>query len=286
MQLNVSCPRSQRYSVVVVVALLFAIPSIVLAAPITLRSGSGADATSIQAVVDLFRADLGGNNNLNLLGSQADGRREINWDGGGAGANATTFPVPMTTFNSGGTTRGAVFTAPGTGFEISGQPLPEFGDINPLYPSSFTTFSAPRLFSPLGSNITDVIFFEPGTNTPASVTGFGAVFTDVDLANVTQLEFFDSLGVSLGAFFVPTFNNGLSFLGATFADQVFRVRITTGNTPLGPADSSTLDAVALDDFIYSEPQPIPEPTTLLLLGTGLGALAARRRRHNRPTSLA
>jgi hypothetical protein len=282
MQLDVSCPRSQRFSVVVVVvALLFAIPSIVLAAPITLRSGTGADAASIQAVVDLFRADLGGINNGNTLGSLADGRREINWDGGGNAANATVFPVPMTTFNSGATTRGAVFTTPGTGFEISGQPMPEFGDINPLYPGIFTTFSAPRLFSPLGSNITDVIFFEPGTNTPAAVRGFGAVFTDVDLANVTQLEFFTDLNVSLGAFFVPTFNNGLSFLGATFADPVFRVRITTGNTPLGPSDSSTLDAVALDDFIYSEPQPIPEPTTLLLLGTGLGALAARRRRQLR-----
>ena len=206
---------------------------------------------------------------------------EINWDGGGVLANATTFPVPMTTFNSGGTTRGAEFTTPGTGFEISGQPSPEFGDINPLYPNSFTTFSAPRLFSPLGSNITNVLFFEPGTNKPAAVNGFGAVFTDVDLANVTKLEFFNPLNESLGSFFVPTFNNGLSFLGATFADSVFRVEITTGNTALGPNETSTVDAVALDDFIYSEPQPIPEPATLLLLGTGLGALVARRRRQLR-----
>jgi hypothetical protein len=38
------------------------------------------------------------------------------------------------------------------------------------------------LFTPVGSNITDALFFVPGTNgaVPATVTGFGAVFTDVD----------------------------------------------------------------------------------------------------------
>ncbi len=141
------------------------------------------DAASIQAVVDLFRSDLGGINNGNTPGSQTTGRREINWDGGGAAANATVFASPMMTFNSGATTRGAVFTTPGTGFEISGQPTPEFGDINPQYPNIFQTFSSPRLFSPLGSTITNVFFFVPGTNTPATVTGFGAVFTDVDFGD-------------------------------------------------------------------------------------------------------
>jgi hypothetical protein len=51
------------------------------------------------------------------------------------------------------------------------------------------------------------------------------------------------------AFFVPTSNNGLSFLGVTFTDAIGRVRITTGNAPLGPNDGGATDVVALDDFI-------------------------------------
>src|SRR6266487_4317018 len=104
-------------------------------------------------VVDAFRIGVssGGVNNGNTVGSLLDGRREINWDGGGAAANATQFTSPMNTFNAGGTTRGLVSTTAGT-FEISGAPAPEFGEINATYPGIFQSFSAPRLFSPLGSN--------------------------------------------------------------------------------------------------------------------------------------
>jgi hypothetical protein len=190
----------------------------------------------------------------------------------------------MNTFNAGATTRGLVSTSSGT-FEISGQPLPEFGDINATYPAIFQTFSAPRLFSPLGTNVMDANFFVAGTSTPASVFGFGAVFTDVDLPNTSSLEFFNLANVSLGTFFVPTFNNGLSFLGVTFTDAIGRVRITTGNTALGPNDGGATDVVALDDFIYSEPQAaVPEPASLTLLATGVVTILARarRRRCSRP----
>lgn len=250
------------------------------ASPITIRSISGPDAASIQGVVDLFRADVssGGVNNGNTVGSLPNGRREVNWDGGGAAALATIFTSPMNTFNAGGTTRGLVSTSSGT-FEISGQPTPEFGDINATYPTDFQTFSAPRLFSPLGTNVMDANFFVAGTNTPASVFGFGAVFTDVDLANTSSLQFFDLANVSLGTFFVPTANNGLSFLGVTFTDAIGRVRITTGNTALGPNDGGAIDVVALDDFIYSEPQAVPEPASLTLLATILAR--GRRRRMTR-----
>jgi len=266
--------------------LLLGMPIRAVATPITIRAAAGPDAASIQAIVDLFRMDvsLGGVNvnNGNTVGSLPTGRREVNWDGGGAAALATLFPSPMNTFNSGATTRGLVSVTSGTGFEISGQPSPEFGDINAAYPAFFDTFSAPRLFSPLGSNVMDAIFFSPGTNTPASVFGFGAVFADVDLANTTSLQFFNTSNVSLGTFFVPTFNMGLSFLGVTFTDPIGRVRITTGNTPLGPTDGGPTDVVVLDDFIYSEPQPlqaeVPEPSTILLIGTGAALFARARRR--------
>jgi len=265
----------------ITIAIMLALPLSAAASPITIRALGGPDAASIQGIVDLFRADVsaGGANNGNTVGSLPNGRREVNWDGGGNAALATLFPSPMNTFNSGGTTRGLVSTTAGTGFEISGQPTPEFGEINATYPANFQTFSAPRLFSPLGSNVMDALFFVPGTSTPAFVFGFGAVFTDVDLANTSSLEFFNLANVSLGTFFVPTSNNGLSFLGVTFTDAIGRVRITTGNTALGPNDGGATDVVALDDFIYSEPQAtVPEPASLTLLATGVVTILARARR--------
>jgi hypothetical protein len=116
------------------------------------------------------------------------------------------------------------------------------------------------------------------------VSGFGSIFTDVDLANLTTIEFFNTSGVSLGVFSVPTANNGLSFLGVFFdaGERIGRVRITNGNVALGPNDAlPNADVVVMDDFIYSEPAAVPEPATLLLLVTGLSAAAATcKRRKN------
>jgi hypothetical protein len=213
-------------------------------------SAAGSDAAAIQGVVDAFRNAAGTPNNGNTPGPLPSGRREINWDGGGDAAPATTFPVPMTTFSN----RGAVFTTPGTNFEISGQPSPEFGEITPVYPVIFTTFSAPRLFTALGSTITDVLFFRPGTDIPATTNGFGAVFTDVDLAATTSVEYFNRADESIGKIFVPPADLGLSFVGAVFGqERVGRVRIVSGNTALGPSESSVVDVVVMDDFIYGEP---------------------------------
>ncbi|GJL57016.1 MAG: hypothetical protein NPIRA02_41480 [Nitrospirales bacterium] len=236
--------------------------------------------------VTAFQAALGNPNNGNAPGPIANGRRQINWDAG-----IVPFNMPGDFFNA-TVTRGAVFNASnGSQFRVSNDGIDdEFDSINSTYPGQFDTFSAPRLFTPFATNILDVNFFVSATDIPATVSGFGAIFTDVDLPNSTKLDFFDTSGNSLLSLYAPTNPQGLSFLGATFStEQVARVQITSGNTAIGPNDDpiNGVDIVVLDDFLYSEPQPVPEPTTLLLLGTGIvgiGLWKRTRRVEQTPTS--
>jgi hypothetical protein len=242
------------------------------------EQASGANVAAIQGAVDAFRADLGTPLNPNVAGSFPSGRREINWDGVPNNfAAPNNLPPDFFNVNS---PRGTVFSTPGTGVQVSanaGVAPVRFDNINPTYSSMFQTFSPQRLFTAVGSNIVDVNFFVPGSTNPATVSGFGSVFTDVDLANTTSIQYFNASGVSLGTFFAPTANNGLSFLGVSrFDEGVARVRITTGNSALGPSElaGTPTDVVAMDDFLYGEPQAvIPEPSSLLLLLTGLSGLA-------------
>jgi hypothetical protein len=153
-------------------------------APVVIQA-AGSTAASIQSSVDAFRAALGNPNNGNNPGPLTSGRREINWDGGNPNVLDTTAPV--TPFNVFLNTRGSQFTTPGLGLSQappSGGPQGGLAVLfgNPTYGTIFRTFSPSRLFTPVGSNITEGVFFIPGTNglQPATVRGFGAVFTDVD----------------------------------------------------------------------------------------------------------
>ena len=221
---------------------------------ITVTSAAGPDPASIQTAVGQFQLNVGNPNNGNAPGPLTTGRREINWDGGGTAT--TPAGTPFAGFQ---VTRGALFTTPGTGFVQAPPSGLATTFSNPTYATIFQTFSPARLFAVVGSNIMDVTFTVPGPQDgPALTSGFGAVFTDVDLANTTSLEFFDLNNMSLGVFSVPTADNGLSFLGVSFGVPIVsRVRIILGNSPLGPNDSSQADVVAMDDFIYGEPHVLP-----------------------------
>jgi hypothetical protein len=237
---------------------------------------AGPTAASIQSTVDAFRAALGEPNNGNAPGPLASGRREINWDGGGA--NDTTT-APVTPFNMFLNTRGGQFTTPGTGLTQappSGGPQGGLAGLfnNPTYGTTFSTFSPLRLFAPVGSNITDALFFLPGANgnVPATVTGFGAVFTDVDQPDgsgpgekrgnrkaSTLIQYFGADGTLLFSSFVPASpgDGSLTFFGIVFdSARIARVQITSGDVALGPDDGKK-DIVVMDDFIYGEPQPLP-----------------------------
>lgn len=272
---------------------LFVLLAALLASPmdagaITTFSDAGANAAAIQATVDAYRLALGDPVNGNAAGPLGAGRREINWDGGGPPVVDGTAPAnPFTVFEN---SRGATFTTPGTGLTqaaATGGAL-SLDLINPTYAGLFAPFSLNRLFAPLGSTITDASFSIPGTGgtVPAGVTGFGAIFSDVDLADTTSIQYFDTGGNSLGTFFVPAFtgNQTFSFLGITtdVGDPLIGfVRIVTGTTALGP-DESSIDLVVMDDVFYGEPQRVPEPGSAAVFGLGLLGLAAFRRARGRP----
>ncbi|MCC6765610.1 MAG: hypothetical protein IT293_13195 [Deltaproteobacteria bacterium] len=220
------------------------------------------DGTEVPEIVAEFRAQLGRDNG-GVPERGFTGRREIDWDGI-ADEIATPAFLPPDYFNSRSDplARGARVTSPGSGVQVSadadnpsGTPI-RFGNFNATYPLNFQTFSAERLFSPIGSNVVDVVFTIPGSpDEPALTRGFGAVFTDVE-GGGSKIELFAENDTSLGDYFVPTDAAGLSFLGVLFDQPVVkRVRITCGNEPLGPLEVDEVDVVALDDFIYGEPQP-------------------------------
>ena len=214
---------------------------------------------NIAAKVEEFRALLGDPANA-VAGEQTAGRREISWDGAGANPFDNRNDFPSTFFNT-NVKAGAVFTTPGTGFRNDSL---KFSEVNAEYANEFSTFSPTKIFSPVGSNVMDVLFQVAGQPTPARVTGFGAVFSDVDIAGATTIEFFDVNGTSLGKIAAPVRSDaaGLSFVGAKFADAIVaHVRITLGTGSLGAnavdvSAGGAADLVVADNFIYGEPKHI------------------------------
>ena len=245
----------------------------------TIREATGPNRAGIQAAVDAFRDDLG-TLNPNEPVTFGQGRRQINWD---AAPDSVSAPndFPGDFFNAAfePRARGIEFETFGSGFQLSATDVSgegiEFNNINPTYSDDFATFSSQRLFTPLGDNVTEISFFVPGTDVPAVVSGFGAVFSDVDLEDTTRLEFFDSnfnLIAERSVLATPG-DQSLSFAGVSFDSPVIAlVTITTGNAALGAGidDDATHDLVVMDDFIFGEPVPF---ATNITANTASGAAA-------------
>ncbi len=239
---------------------------------VTFTEATSTTILGITPTRDAFRTLLGGPVTPTdpTTGNFGNVRREIDWD---SVPNTEASPnlLPGDYFNT-TSARGVVLSTPGTGFLVSADtPNENFKDIEASYASQFSPFSTSRLFTAKGSNIIDVTFFVPGTKTQATVLGFGAMFVDVDVAGSTKMEAFDTAGNLIASRDVlHTFGTQTySFLGISVAPgdaPIAKVRITSGYGTLGSGnfDITTnpagTDLVVLDDFIYSEPVAIPNPT--------------------------
>jgi hypothetical protein len=220
---------------------VLAVPAAASAAP-DIRTASGATPAALDATIEAFRNDLG---ELRPDSGQAyggTGRREINWDGVPA---AAAFPnrMPGGLFAS----RGAEFETPGVGTEVSnGSP----------WGGGFPAYSGQKLFSPAGSNRTDVRFLVPGTSRQGFTDAFGVVLSDVDTAAGAAVTFLDARGATLLEVPVPT--GVLSFVGVRFRDgeRVAEVRVRSGSTAIAPGvvDGPQADLAAIDDVIFGEPE--------------------------------
>ena len=249
---------------------------------ITTFEASGVDAAAITPTRDAFRTAIGGGTVAGANGSFGGVRREINWDGVPTGfSDPNALPADFFNVNS---PRGVEFSTPGTGFLVSANA----GETTPVlfgFPNDFETFSPQKLFTAINSNITDVLFFVPGTDATATTTAFGVIFVDVEVASQTRIQFFDASDALIYSHDVLVAGNqGLSVLGATVTGgAISRVRITSGSNTLvsnGVLGNPTTDIVVMDDFLYAEPvaSQVPEPSTLVLACLAGASLVAFRRR--------
>ena len=218
------------------------------------------DSLTVADTLNKFRAALGGSLNAPNSPPTDSGRREINWDGVPAAlTNVDTFPATFFNVNS---KRGVLMSTPGTGLRVDSS---AFASINAGLADQFKAFSPKKLFMAVGSNQVDVDFQLAGTTTNGLTKGFGVVFSDVDRAGSTRIEYFDAAGVRIANLEAPAHSGaqGFSFIGAVFDSAVIaRVVITSGDAALS-ATSTDLsaggisDLVVMDDFVYGEPRPLP-----------------------------
>ena len=146
--------------------------------------------------------------------------------------------------------RGAQLDTPGLGGEV-------FDPAGPTWGAGMKPYSGKQLFTPVGSNLTDVRFNVPGTSREATTAAFGIVLSDVDTATGAALTFFDTRGKVIFEVAVPAGPNGLSFVSVRFTggERVARVEVRAGAEALEPGEPEPpqADVAAIDDVIFGEP---------------------------------
>lgn len=234
-------------------------------------SGSGGTLATAQTQF-VTAIDATNTNNGGATPTQATGFRSVNWDAAVVPTNTNNFPSSFFNTVNGvapvqrGLVVGAGGSVDGAGLRVSDN---DFADVNASYGAQFNAFSAAKTFAPVSSNVVWVRFEVPGRlGTPAAVRGFGAVFSDVDVAGSTTMEFFNG-NTGIGTFQVPVRNdaNGHSFVGVNYtnSNKITAVKITLGSGTLGAAVNDVTDGAAnpdlvvLDDFFYAEPSVVGAP---------------------------
>ena len=96
----------------------------------------------------------------------------------------------------------------------------KFSHVNSQAATEFTAFSGNKIFANIAAIDWPVGFQVAGEITPASVSAFGMIFSDVDIEGSVSLEFFEG-EKSLGKFFAPPHDatSKFSFLGLQFQNK-------------------------------------------------------------------
>ncbi|EAZ91938.1 hypothetical protein [Crocosphaera chwakensis] len=238
----------------------------------TVFSGTG-DAAAV--AFEQMKEAIGGADNTLAVGPQKGGFRTINWDG--VPVNGTVG-IPEDLFLGRGALYDEIYFVSDDGFE----------SVNPSVAGQFPAFSPPVTFAHIGEgnnqNEIEQSFTLAGTFTQAATRGFGAIFLDVELPETSSIEYFNG-SKSLGKFFVEPSDSGEpSFLGVLFDKPIVTsVELILGNgsifdidgeipvlTPIvdpipGQVDDPVngVDLVVTDDFLFAEPENVPEPSSVV-----------------------